>query len=65
VLCSCYAKEQEQFLWKILKKIGFFSVFFLILGANPCFWVKNGGWYVSLQGLGDIGKKNTSKNVKK
>jgi len=26
------------------------------------FWAKNGGWYVNLQSLGDIGKKNASKN---
>jgi len=46
-------------------KLGFFQVFFLISGANPCFWAKNGGWYVNLRGLGDIGKKSASKNVEK
>ena len=40
-----------------------FSGFFLILEANPCFWVKNGGRYVNLRGLGDMGKKNASKNA--
>jgi hypothetical protein len=29
------------------------------------FWVKNGGWYVKLQSLGDMGKKNASKNEHK
>jgi len=48
-----------------LGEIGVFSVFFPFLGANPCFWAKNEGWYVNMRGLGDIGKKNASKNVKK
>jgi len=43
-------------------KFGVFQVFFLILGANPCFWVKNGGWCVSLRGMGNIGNKKTSIN---
>jgi hypothetical protein len=50
---------------EIWGKFGVFQVFFLTLRANPCFWVKNGGCYVSLRGLGDIGKKNASKNVGK
>jgi hypothetical protein len=43
-------------------KIGDFSVFFLILGANTCFWVKNRGWYVDMRGMGKISKIKTSKN---
>jgi len=46
-------------------KFGIFQVFFLISGANPCFWVKNGDQYVNMRGMGDIGKKNASKNVEK
>ena len=42
-----------------------FSVFFLILGANPCFWVNNGGWCVNLRSLGNIGRENASKNEHK
>ena len=49
----------------ILKKIGDFSVFSLVLGANPCFWVKNGGWCVYIVSLGKMGKKKTSKNEHK
>jgi len=33
--------------------------------VDVCFWVKNGGWYVNLRGLGKMDKKKTSKNVKK
>jgi hypothetical protein len=40
---------------------GFFG-FFLILGANTCFWVKNRGWYVDMRGMGKISKIKTSKN---
>jgi hypothetical protein len=29
------------------------------------FWVKNGGWFVKLWGLGKIGKPETFKNVRK
>jgi len=46
-------------------KFGVFQVFFLTFGANPCFWVKNGCWYVNMRDLGDMGKKNASKNVEK
>jgi len=45
-----------------LGEIWGFSGFFLTLGANPCSWVKNRDWCVNLRGLGDIGKKNASKN---
>ncbi len=57
-MCSCFVLLGEE----ILKKIGVFQVFFLILGANPCFWVKNGGRYVNLQGMGNVGNKKTSIN---
>jgi hypothetical protein len=33
------------------------------LGGDVGFWGKNGVWWVSLQGLGEIGKKKTFKNV--
>ena len=29
------------------------------------FWVKNGGWFVKLWGLGKIGKAETFENVRK
>ncbi len=48
-----------------LREIWGFSGFFLILGANPCFWVINGGWHVSMHNLGDIGKIKTSENEQK
>ncbi len=57
-----FAAEDTE---EILKKIGDFSGFFLILGANHCSWVKNWDWYVNLQGLGEIDKKNASKNAVK
>lgn len=38
-----------------------FLVFFLILVANPCFWVNNWGWYVNMRSLSKIGKMKTSK----
>ena len=63
-----YESEPHPVPCQKLVKIGDFlgfSGFFLILGANPCFWVINGGWCVKLQGLGDIGKINASKNVEK
>jgi len=34
-------------------------------GGNIGFWVKNGDWWVKLQGLGKPGKKKTFKNVQK
>ncbi len=46
-------------------KLGDFQVFFLILVANLCFWVKNGGCYVNLRGLGEIDKIKTRKNEQK
>ena len=42
-----------------------FSGFFLILGANHFFWVKYGGWYVNMRGLGGVDKKKTLKNEHK
>jgi hypothetical protein len=48
-----------------LGEIGFFQVFFVHFRADVGFWAKNGGWCVNLQGMGDIGKKNASKNVGK
>ncbi len=46
-------------------KIGVFQVFFVHFREDIGYWVKNGGWCVNLQGLGDMDKKNASKNVKK
>jgi len=43
-------------------KIGFFEVIF---SGRLCFWGKNGGWFVKLWGLGEIGKKKPLKNVRK
>ncbi len=42
-----------------------FSGFFLTLGVNPCFWVKNGGKYVNMRSRGNVGKIETSKNAGK
>jgi len=47
---------------KIFRKLGIFQFFFLILVANPCYWVKNGGMCVYIVNLGKKGKKKTSKN---
>jgi len=33
--------------------------------VNPCFWGKNGGWYVNMRGLGKIDKNNVQKNAEK
>ena len=38
-----------------------FQVFFLILGANPCFWVKNAGEHVNMRSMGEIDKKKRQK----
>ncbi len=46
-------------------KIGVFQVFFVHFRADVGLWVINGGWCVNLRGMGDIGKKNVSKNVEK
>jgi len=43
-------------------EIGGFQVFFLILGANACFWVKNGGRCVNMRIMGNVGNKKTSIN---
>jgi len=37
----------------------------LFFEGNVGFWGKNGGGFVSLWGLGEIGKKKTLKNVRK
>jgi hypothetical protein len=61
-----YESEPHPVPCQKLVKIGDFlgfSGFFLILETNPCFWVNNGGWCVNLQGLGDMGKNNASKNA--
>ena len=42
-----------------------FSGFFLILGANPRVWVKNGDWRVNMHGMGNSGKIKTSKDEHK
>ena len=47
---------------KIEGKSGFFEVFF---EGDVCFWGKNGVWWVSLWGLGKIGKAETFENVRK
>jgi hypothetical protein len=47
---------------QIWGEIGVFSRFFR---GDVCFWAKNGGWWVNLQGLGKTGKKKTFKNVQK
>jgi len=52
-------------IFKIGGNLGGFQVFFLILEVNPCFWVKNGGRHVNLRGMGNIDKKNASKNDEK
>jgi len=48
-----------------LRKLCLSGLFFLILGANPCFWVNNGDWYVNMRGMGKVGKKKASKNERK
>ena len=47
---------------KMEGELGFFEVFW---GGDVGFWGKNGGWGVSLWGLGKIGKAETFKNVRK
>jgi len=61
----CRLTKSRTDIFKIGGKLGFFQVFFLISGTNPCFWVKNGGWCVNSQSLSNIGKKYASKNVEK
>ncbi len=46
-------------------EIGVFQVFFVPFFADVGFWVNNGGGYVNLRGVGDMGKIKASKNVKK
>ncbi len=48
-----------------LGEIRDFSGFFVHLCGDAGFWAKNGGWCVNLRGMGEIDKKNASKNVEK
>jgi len=50
--------------FKIEENWGFLG-FFSDLGANPCLWVKNGGCYVNLRGMGEIDKIEMRKNEQK
>ena len=43
-------------------KLWIFQVFLVHFLADVGFWANNGDWRVNLRGVGDIGKKNTSKN---
>ena len=45
--------------------MGFYRFFLFVSVQMLVFSVKNGAWCVYLRGLGDIGEKNASKNVKK
>jgi len=45
--------------------LGFWEKFGDDFGSNRGFWSKNGGWRVSLWGLGETGKVETFKNVRK
>jgi len=65
VLCSDYAKEQEQFLGEIFGEIEFFQFNFADFRGNRCFWVNNGGSPVYMENLGKRDKKKTSKNEHK